>query len=47
MELQDLEQQALQLPLQDRWILVQSLLSSLETETLSLASSQTANQISE
>jgi len=47
MELQDLEQQALQLPLQDRWILVQSLLSSLETETLSLASSQTANQIAE
>lgn len=44
MNLQELEQNALQLPLRDRWILVQSLLNSLETETLNLANSQTVEE---
>lgn len=33
MILQDLQQQALQLPISDRWRLVQSLLTSIEQET--------------
>jgi hypothetical protein len=44
MNLQELEQNALQLPLRDRWILVQSLLNSLETETLNLANSKTVEE---
>ena len=33
MTLQELQQQALQLPISDRWRLVQSLLTSIEQET--------------
>ena len=35
MTLQELQKQALQLPISDRWRLVQSLLASIEKETLS------------
>lgn len=35
MTLQELQQQILQLPLQDRWNLVQSLLASIQQETAS------------
>ncbi len=35
MTLQELQQQILQLPLQDRWYLVQSLLASIQQETAS------------
>lgn len=35
MKLQELQKQALQLPISDRWRLVQSLLSSIQQETLS------------
>ncbi|GAB4276752.1 MAG: hypothetical protein Fur0025_02170 [Oscillatoriaceae cyanobacterium] len=34
MTLQELQKQALQLPIQERWRLVQSLLSSIQQETL-------------
>jgi len=34
MSLQELQNQALQLPISDRWRLVQSLLSSIQQETL-------------
>ncbi len=34
MRVQDIENQALQLPIGDRWRLVQSLLSSIQQETL-------------
>lgn len=34
MELKEIQNQALQLPISDRWSLVQTLLSSLEKETL-------------
>ncbi|NEP09045.1 MAG: hypothetical protein F6K14_02105 [Symploca sp. SIO2C1] len=34
MTLQELQQQALQLPISDRWRLVQSLLASIQQETL-------------
>ncbi|MFW6358386.1 MAG: hypothetical protein ACOC0N_04115 [Chroococcales cyanobacterium] len=44
MNRQELEQKALQLPLRDRWILVQSLLNSLEKETLNLAGSKTVEE---
>jgi hypothetical protein len=37
MTLQELQNQALQLPLGDRWRLVQSLLSSIQQETLVLS----------
>jgi hypothetical protein len=39
MKLQELQKQALQLPISDRWRLVQSLLSSIQQETLSSISS--------
>ncbi|MBW4544697.1 MAG: hypothetical protein KME25_09690 [Symplocastrum torsivum CPER-KK1] len=35
MTLQELQKQALQLPISDRWRLVQSVLASIEKETLS------------
>ncbi|MDJ0619155.1 MAG: hypothetical protein QNJ63_20850 [Calothrix sp. MO_192.B10] len=35
MTLQDLQKQALELPINDRWRLVQSLLKSIQQETLS------------
>jgi hypothetical protein len=35
MKLQELQKQALQLPISDRWRLVQSVLASIEKETLS------------
>ena len=35
MTLQELQKQALQLPISDRWRLVQSVLASIEQETLS------------
>jgi hypothetical protein len=35
MTLQELQKQALQLPISDRWRLVQSVLTSIEKETLS------------
>lgn len=38
MTLQELQNQALQLPISDRWRLVQSLLSSIQQETLSFSS---------
>ena len=38
MTLQELQNQALQLPIGDRWRLVQSLLSSIQKETLVLSS---------
>ena len=38
MTLQELQNQALQLPIGDRWRLVQSLLSSIRNETLVLSS---------
>lgn len=38
MTLQELQNQALQLPIGDRWRLVQSLLSSIQQETLSFSS---------
>jgi hypothetical protein len=41
MTLQELQNQALQLPLGDRWRLVQSLLSSIQQETLVLSPSTT------
>lgn len=44
MKRQELEKQALQLPLRDRWTLVQSLLNSLETETVNLPSTQTVEE---
>lgn len=34
MKLQEIQNQALQLPINDRWLLVQSLLSSIQQETL-------------
>ncbi len=34
MKLQELQKQALQLPISDRWRLIQSLLSSIQQETL-------------
>ena len=39
MTLQELQKQALQLPIGDRWRLVQSLLTSIEQETRSFTSS--------
>jgi len=39
MTLQELQNQALQLPIGDRWRLVQSLLSSIQKETLVVSSS--------
>lgn len=41
MSLQDVQNQALQLPIGDRWRLVQSLLSSIQQETLVLSPSAT------
>ncbi|MEA5418434.1 hypothetical protein VB712_04295 [Spirulina sp. CCNP1310] len=41
MRLQELQNQALQLPISDRWRLVQSLLSSIQEETLVLSSPTT------
>lgn len=38
MTLQELQNQALRLPIGDRWRLVQSLLSSIQQETLSFSS---------
>lgn len=38
MTLQELQNQALQLPIGDRWRLVQSLLSSIQQETLTFSS---------
>lgn len=38
MTLHELQNQALQLPVSDRWRLVQSLLSSIQQETLSFSS---------
>lgn len=37
MTLQELQNQALQLPISDRWRLVQSLLSSIQQETLAFS----------
>ncbi len=42
MTLQELQKQALQLPIRERWHLVQSLLSSIQQETL-LSNSLTPN----
>ncbi|MEB3310037.1 MAG: hypothetical protein VKJ02_07360 [Snowella sp.] len=41
MTLQEIQNQALQLPVGDRWHLVQSLLSSIQKETLILSPSKT------
>lgn len=38
MTLQELQNQALQLPIRDRWRLVQSLLASIQQDTLSVMS---------
>jgi hypothetical protein len=48
MTLQELQNQALQLPIGDRWRLVQSLLSSIQQETLVLSPpSSTVNSFAE
>jgi hypothetical protein len=48
MTLQELQNQALQLPIGDRWRLVQSLLSSIHQETLVLSPpSSTVNSFAE
>ncbi|MFE1746033.1 hypothetical protein [Coleofasciculus sp. H7-2] len=44
MTLQELQKQALQLPISDRWRLVQSVLASIEKETLSSISPNTTIQ---
>ncbi len=46
MTLQELQNQALQLPISDRWRLVQSVLTSIQQETLSsLSRSSTAKPV--
>jgi hypothetical protein len=47
MTLQELQNQALQLPIGDRWRLVQSLLSSIQQETLVLSPPPTVNSLAE
>lgn len=48
MELQKLQQQVLELPISDRWQLVQSVLASIQQETLSLSvSDPTINPLTE
>lgn len=47
MTLQEIQNQALQLPVGDRWRLVQSLLSSIQQETLVLSSPTTVNSFAE
>lgn len=48
MSLQELQDRALQLPVSDRWRLVQSLLSSIQQETLSsIASNPTINSFAD
>jgi hypothetical protein len=44
MTLQELQKQALQLPISDRWRLVQSVLASLQQETLSSISPSATTQ---
>ncbi len=44
MTLQELQKQALQLPISDRWRLVQSVLTSIEKETLSSISPNSTTQ---
>lgn len=47
MTLQEIQSQALQLPIGDRWRLVQSLLSSIQQETLVLSLPTTVNSFAE
>ena len=44
MKLQELQKQALQLPISDRWRLVQSVLTSIQQETLSSISPKPSGQ---
>ena len=45
MTLQELQNQALELPIGDRWRLVQSLLSSIQQETLLISSPNSSNLV--
>jgi hypothetical protein len=48
MTLQELQKQALELPISDRWRLVQSLLTSIQQETLSsIAANQTVKSFTD
>ncbi|GAB4184357.1 MAG: hypothetical protein Fur006_21900 [Coleofasciculaceae cyanobacterium] len=45
MRLQELQKQALQLPISDRWQLVQALLDSLQRETRSVSKKRNLSQL--